>query len=100
MILCDVVGEVVSTIKHSSLERRKLLYLQPVTPEGKPDGERFLALDAVGAGPGERVLVTQEGRSAEAILRRTGVPVRSIVVAVVDEVAVGGRAAYRKGGDA
>ncbi|RPJ40638.1 MAG: hypothetical protein EHM19_13385, partial [Candidatus Latescibacterota bacterium] len=62
VILCSVVGEAISTVKHASLDRRKLLLLQPVTPEGRPDGERFLALDTVGAGRGEVVLVNQEGR--------------------------------------
>lgn len=98
MILCDVVGEAISTVKHASLDRRKLLLLQPVTPEGRPDGERFLALDTVGAGRGELVLVNQEGRSAEAILGQAGPPVRSLVVGVVDEIVLGERTSYRKAG--
>lgn len=96
MILGDVIGEMVATVKHGSLEGRRLLVIRPLTPEGAPDGETLIALDAVDAGPGDRVLVNQEGRSAEGILGLEKIPVRSVVVGVVDEVRSEGRATYRK----
>lgn len=96
MILGDVVGDVTATVKHRALEGRRLLVIRPVTPEGETSGKTFLALDSVGAGPGDRVLVNEEGRSAGEIVGIEGAPVRSVVVGVVDEVRVEGRAAYRK----
>jgi len=86
MILGVVIGEVVSTLRHASLARRKLLLVRPATPEGEAEGEAFIALDTVGAGAGERVLVVHEGNAAEAILRVPGVPVRSLIVGVVDAI--------------
>jgi microcompartment protein CcmK/EutM len=86
----------VSTIKHDSLEGRRLLLVRPVTPEGEPTGRAEIALDTVDAGVGDRVLVTQEGHAGEAIIGRKGIPVRSLITAVVDQVEVGGRVTYRK----
>jgi ethanolamine utilization protein EutN len=86
MILGVAIGEVVSTLRHASLARRKLLLVRPATPEGKAEGEAFLALDTVGAGAGDRVLVVHEGNAAEAILGIPGAPVRSLIVGVVDAV--------------
>lgn len=96
MILGDVVGEMVATVKHDALGGRRLLVIRPVTAEGETAGKTLIALDTVGAGRGERVLVNQEGRSAADALGREGIPVRSLVVAVVDEVETGGRTTYRK----
>ncbi|MFH1279527.1 MAG: EutN/CcmL family microcompartment protein [Candidatus Eisenbacteria bacterium] len=96
MILGDVVGDMVATVKHRALEGRRLLVIRPVTPEGEPAGKTFIALDSVAAGPGDRVLVNEEGRSAGEIIGFEGAPVRSVVVGVVDEIRLEGRAAYRK----
>ncbi|MFH1681427.1 MAG: EutN/CcmL family microcompartment protein [Candidatus Eisenbacteria bacterium] len=92
MILGRVIGQMVSTVRHASLGRRKLLVVQPVTPEGAADGETFFAVDTVDAGRGDRVLVTQEGHAAEAIFGSAGIPVRSLIVGVVDAVEIGGAA--------
>jgi len=99
MILADVIGEMVSTIKHEAIQRRRLLIVQPLTPEGEPLGTSRIALDSVDAGVGDRVLVNREGRSAEAILGAEGIPVRSVITAVVDEVESGRTVLYRKGVD-
>ena len=45
-----VVGQAVSTVKHQSLHGWRLLLEQPLTPEGKADGEPLLAIDNLGAG--------------------------------------------------
>ena len=99
MILGDVIGVVTSTVKHGSLTGARLLLVRPVTPEGETAGETEIALDSVDAGVGDRVLVNREGRSAEAILGAEGIPVRSVITAVVDEVESGGTVLYRKGVD-
>ena len=60
MLLARVVGTVVSTQKHRKFEGTKLLLVQPLTLEGTHRGTALLAIDAVGAGVGERVLVVIE----------------------------------------
>lgn len=87
MILADVVGSVVATEKNEHYEGLKVLIVQPVNPDGSPDGATFLAVDGVKAGVGDRVLVVDEGGSSRAVIGRPGaVTVRTAVAAVVDEV--------------
>ena len=66
----DVVGTVVATQKHGKLEGAKLLLVQPLTPDDKPRGATLLAIDSVGAGVGEKVLVVIEGKAAGDALGR------------------------------
>ena len=89
MFLARVVGEVVATIKHADLAAHKLLLVRGVEPDGRPTGRLMIALDAVDAGPGDQVLVADEGNSAAPVLRRARGAVRTVVVGVVDEVAEG-----------
>ncbi|HEY7816714.1 MAG TPA: EutN/CcmL family microcompartment protein [Vicinamibacteria bacterium] len=89
MILGRVSGSVVATEKHYKLEGRKLLLVQPLTPEGADRGEPILAIDGVDAGEGDRVLVVQEGRSASMVSGRLESPLDSAVVAIVDRVDLG-----------
>ena len=86
MILARVMGEVVATQKHSSHEGRKILLVQPVDPDGSERGDAVLALDAVDAGIGDRVLVVQEGYSAMTAVGRPGSPIDLTVIGVVDAV--------------
>jgi microcompartment protein CcmK/EutM len=86
MILGRVEGSVVATEKHYKLEGRKLLLVQPLTPQGADRGEPILAIDGVDAGEGDRVLVVQEGRSASMVSGRLESPLDSAVVAIVDRV--------------
>ncbi len=86
MIIGKVMGTVVSTVKHYKLEGRKLLLVQPLDPEGKPQGRRLLAIDSVDAGVGDRVLVVKEGRAAGLALGRSSGPVDAAIVGVVDSV--------------
>jgi len=87
MILGRIAGSVVSTIQHASVDGRKLLVVERLDAAGEPDGGYLIALDSVGAGAGETVLVLDEGNGARQILGNPAAPVRSLVVAVVDEVA-------------
>ena len=89
MILGRVLGTIVSTIQHPYYRGRKQLLVGAIRPDGAPDGTRYiLALDTVGAGVGETVLVEDEGNSARQILGDAKAPVRSLVVAIVDSVDV------------
>jgi ethanolamine utilization protein EutN len=86
MIIARVVGEVVATRKHHSHDGRKILLVQPLTLDDSAKGEPVLALDAVDAGVGDRVLVVQEGYSAMTSVGRPNSPIDMSVIGVVDEV--------------
>ena len=86
MILGRVLGEVVATQKHPSHQGRKLLLVQPVNPDDSERGEPVLALDAVDAGVGDRVLVVQEGYAAMSAAGRIDAPIDMTIVGVVDAV--------------
>ncbi len=86
MILGRVAGRIVSTIHHPSMAGRSLLIVYKVGADGELAGGYVIAVDAIGAGWGETVLVLDEGNGARQILRAPGVPVRSVVVGVVDQI--------------
>jgi len=86
--IARVVGTVVSTQKNRKLEGAKLLLVQPLTLDGKAQGVALLAIDAVGAGVGERVLVVIEGKAAGDALRRKAAAVDAAVIGIVDSVDV------------
>ncbi len=91
MTLARVTGTVVSTEKHPHYAGRKILVVQPVTPDGAPKGRSLLAVDAVQAGVGDLVLVVDEGGSARAAIRdEAAVTIRTAVCAIVDSVDVAG----------
>jgi ethanolamine utilization protein EutN len=81
-----VIGTLVSTQKHSKLDGAKLLLVQPLTLDDQPRGTALLAIDSVGAGVGEKVLVVLEGRAAGEALRRKAAPVDAAIVGIVDRV--------------
>ena len=81
-----VVGTVVATQKNRKLEGAKLLLVQPITLDGQPRGIAVLAIDSVGAGVGERVLVVIEGRAAGEALGRKAAPVDAAIIGIVDRV--------------
>jgi microcompartment protein CcmK/EutM len=86
MKLARVVGNVVSTINAPIFEDRTLLLCDLVDPAGAPAGGYMIAVDTVGAGPGETVLLIDEGSSARQILGLSRGPVRTLVVGIVDAV--------------
>ena len=87
MILCRVVGDVVSTIKNAHLQTYKLLLVRPVELDTHtPAGSELIAVDRVQAGGGDLVLVNKEGGSARLILEDEQTPVQAVIVAVVDDL--------------
>lgn len=86
MQLARVVGTVVSTQKNQKLEGATLLLVQPLALDGAPRGSELLAVDGVGAGVHEQVLIVLEGRAAGEVTGRQGAPVDAAVVAIVDSV--------------
>lgn len=86
MLLARVMGTVVSTQKNRRLEGAKLLLVQPLALDDTPRGSELLAIDAVGAGVHEKVLIVLEGRAAGEALGRRGAPVDAAIVGIVDQV--------------
>ncbi len=86
MILGKVSGAIHSTINHNFYDNRKLLVVDKLDLDGKPTGAYLIAVDQVGAGAGETVLVIDEGNSARSIVKDDMAPLRSIIVGIVDEV--------------
>lgn len=90
MKIGSVVGTVVSTINAPVFDDRKLLLCDIVDPDGTPSGGYLIAVDVVGAGTGETVLIIDEGNSARQIVGLDTAPIRAVVVGIVDEVDIGG----------
>jgi microcompartment protein CcmK/EutM len=89
MILGRITGSVVSTIHHPIVAGRKLLLAERLDANGKTAGGYLIAMDAIGAGRGETVLILDEGNGARQILENDAAPIRSIVVAIVDAIESG-----------
>lgn len=83
-----VGATVVSTIKHPALDGRRLLLVDLLDLEGRATGRDLIAVDAVGAGAGETVLVLDEGNGARQVLKAPEAPVRAVIVGIVDELMV------------
>lgn len=86
MLIGRIIGDVVATQKVPSHEGRKILVVQPLNLDGTDRGDPVLSLDAVGAGVGERVLLTNEGFSAMTAVGRPNSPIDSAVIGVIDSV--------------
>ncbi|HYY95452.1 MAG TPA: EutN/CcmL family microcompartment protein [Pyrinomonadaceae bacterium] len=83
MQLARVIGNVVATVKNDSLEGRKLLIVQSLNADLKPQGQPLVALDAIGAGVGELVFWCR-GKEASFPFRREDTPTDCTVVGIVD----------------
>jgi ethanolamine utilization protein EutN len=92
MTLGRVVGQVVSSHKRPQFDGATLLLVQPEHPDGTPRGATLLAVDSVGAGVGERVLVVIEGRAASEALGKRGAPVDAAIIGIVDTITLDDRA--------
>lgn len=86
MILARVAGRITSTIHHPDLAGRKLLVLDKLDAMGQATGSHVIAIDTVGAGAGETVIMLDEGNGARQILGVKDMPVRSVVVGIVDDL--------------
>lgn len=84
MFVARVVGEVVATIKHRHLANQKLMLVRPEATPGRAQPASVIAVDTVQAGPGDRVLVADEGNTAAQVLGLPRGPVRTVIVGIVD----------------
>jgi microcompartment protein CcmK/EutM len=86
MQIARVTGTLVSTKKHRKFTGAKLLFVQPLTLDDKPHGPELLAVDSVGAGVHEKVLIVLEGRAAGEALEQKAAPVDAAIIGIIDEV--------------
>jgi microcompartment protein CcmK/EutM len=86
MKLARIIGSVVASRKHDCFKGHKILIVQPVDENGEDNGPSFLSCDTVNAGPGDLVLVQQEGNTARQLLGTDKDPFHSVIVGVVDRV--------------
>jgi microcompartment protein CcmK/EutM len=86
MILGRVTGRLTSTIHHPDMAGRKLLVCDHLDAAGRTTGGYVIAIDTVGAGAGETVLILDEGNGARQILGGPHLPVRSVIVGIVDDL--------------
>lgn len=80
-----VVGTARATAKHASLEGQKLLVVQFLKADGRsPDGDPVLSVDTLGAGRGDTVILTSDGRTTRELLKSDTTPVRWSVIGIQD----------------
>lgn len=98
MVLARVIGTVVATRKDEKLVGSKLLVVQPVNTldPSRDEGKPLVAVDAVGAGVGEVVMICS-GSSARQTSRTKDTPVDAVIMAIVDSLEVGGQTLFHKG---
>jgi microcompartment protein CcmK/EutM len=90
-----VAGTVVSTRKDEKLVGAKLQVVRQIDLDGKETGSFVVAVDAVGAGPGEVVLYAS-GSSARQTPVTKDRPADAVIMAIVDSIEVGGKTVYTK----
>ncbi len=86
MLHCRVEGSAVSTIRHPSLNGWRLVLCQPIDAEGADEGDPLLAVDNLGAGLHERVIVTTDGKSIRQRMGHDRSPVRFMIIGILDPV--------------
>ena len=87
MILAKVLGNIVATQKNVRYENASVMLCQQITPQGEETGSTVLALNAVDAGVGDKVLIVQEGWSAStAATGKPGAAIDSAIVGVIDRI--------------
>ena len=86
MKLARVAGTVISTIHTGFFEGRSLLLCDLLDERRRPQGSYLIAVDTVGAGDGETVLLVDEGNSARQIVGMNDAPVRTVIVGIVDHI--------------
>jgi len=95
MLICRVVGNVVSTIKDEKLTGKKILIVREATAENELVGKPLAAIDTVDAGIGDLVLIAQ-GSSARQTTSTKDTPTDAVIMAIIDELAVDGKITFKK----
>ncbi len=85
MQTATVIGNATATVKHASLDGWRLIALQPLDINDKPDGFPFLSIDNLGAGKGDKVFFTSDGKHIRKMVGRNDCPIRFAVQGIIDE---------------
>ncbi len=86
MQLARVIGNATATLKHDSMNGAKLLVVLPLMADGETaDGGPLIAVDGVGAGRGEKVIISSDGRYSRELLSADATPVRWTTIGIEDE---------------
>ena len=88
VIIGRVIGNITSTINHPFYDGQKLMLVEKISTDGKPESGYLVAVDRAGCGAGENVLVLDEGNGARQVLASKDGPVRSVIVGIVDSIQV------------
>jgi len=96
MIIAQVIGSAVATLKHDSLKETKLLIAMQADANGKAKGEPFLAVDLVGAGEGELVIVSQGSSARMSMPQSSSSSVDAVIVGILDSLQIDGAISFRK----
>ena len=88
MIIGKVIGNLHSTINHPFYDGKKMLIVEKIELDGQATAGYLVAVDRAGAGPGETVLVLDEGNGARQVLESKDGPIRSVIVGIVDDINV------------
>lgn len=83
MLICKVKGKLVATIKNEKLQGCSFVIVQPVGKSNVEVGNPFVALDKIGCGVGETVLITQ-GLMAQYAIEKNDIPIDSVIIGIVD----------------
>ena len=86
MLIGRVVGPLVASQKHRKFEGATLLLVQPLDERDGPRGPILLAVDTVGAGTGELVLLVLDGKAAGDAMQKKAAPVDAAIVGIIDHV--------------
>lgn len=84
MQLATVIGHTTSTIKHPSLEGWRMLIVQPLGAKGQDDGDPVIAIDELGSGVGNQVMITSDGQCVREMIKTDNSPVRWAVMGIAD----------------
>lgn len=84
MVQATVLGNATATAKHRSMEGWRMLVVQPLGNNEKPDGNPLLVIDALGAARGDRIIISSDGKETRRVIGHPNTPARWIVVGIVD----------------
>ena len=85
MQLATIIGHATATVKHPSLAGWKLAVAQPLDAAGQPDGNPLLAIDELGSGRGDRVILTCDSLLVREMTESKNTPIRWAVIGLTDE---------------
>jgi ethanolamine utilization protein EutN len=83
--LGTVIGYATSTVKHPSLVGWRMVIVQQIGVNGRPEAEPLVAVDKLGSAPGSKVLLNSDGKAARELIGDDKSPARWFVIGIVDE---------------